>query len=185
MSFLRQAEPQQIYDQLIEPIIWETGSKEASFVEESIKAKLILHGDRQIISPPLMPRKLLMHLLTEAWKVATQKENRELTRVRGFLKFSEAQVTQTISAQHWRHYQQMLAATKNSVEAQDSSEAHPILLFNLSLPYKLLIPPLYHDVVQRTDLLANIQAKLQSEESGCNPWRDRKRKDNPCKIDRK
>ena len=90
-DFLKKAEPQQIYEQLIEPITWETGSKEASFVEESIKAKLILHGDRFHI-PPSDSEKVVDALLTEAWKVATQEENRVLTRVR-FLEIFWVQVT--------------------------------------------------------------------------------------------
>ena len=37
-DFLKQAEPQEIYEQLIEPIAWETDSREASFVEKSIRS---------------------------------------------------------------------------------------------------------------------------------------------------
>ena len=80
VDFLKQAEPQKIYEQLIEPITWETGSKEASFVEKSINDKLVHHGDRYSIWPS-DAEKVVDSLLTEAWKVATQKENRELTRV--------------------------------------------------------------------------------------------------------
>ena len=50
-DFLKQAEPQQIYEQLIEPIAWDTESKPASFVEKSISDKLVLHGDRYGIFP--------------------------------------------------------------------------------------------------------------------------------------
>ena len=46
MIFWNRAEPQQIYEQLIEPITWETDSKPASFVEQSISEKLVYHGDR-------------------------------------------------------------------------------------------------------------------------------------------
>ena len=45
-DFLKQAEPKDIYEQLIEPITWETGSKPISYVERSINSeKLILHGE--------------------------------------------------------------------------------------------------------------------------------------------
>ena len=41
-DFLKKASPQEIYECLIEPITWETDSKAASYVEESIKNRLIL-----------------------------------------------------------------------------------------------------------------------------------------------
>ena len=75
-DFLKQAEPEQIYEQLIEPITWETDSKEASFVEKSISDKLIYHGDRYSISPS-DATKVVGHLLKEALTVATQMENRD------------------------------------------------------------------------------------------------------------
>ena len=161
-DFLKQAKPQQIYEQLIEPITWETDSKEASYVAESIKAKLILHGDRQIIPiPPSDSEKVVDSLLAEAWKVATQKENRLLTRVR-FLEIFWAQVTKTISVQEWRHYQQMLAATKSSDGAGFIGGSSDITIQSQS-PIQTAIPPLYRNVVPRPDLLGSIQATLQSE----------------------
>ena len=159
-GFLKQTEPHKIYKQLIEPIAWETGSKEASFVEKSISDKLILHGDRYNILPS-DAKKVCDSLLTEAWKVATQKENRELIRVR-FLEIFGAQATQTISTQQWRHYQQMLAATTGAVGAGFIEGSSDIAIQSQS-PIQDTIPPIYHDVVPRTDLLASIQAILQSE----------------------
>ena len=159
-DFLKQAESQQIYEQLIEPIAWETGSKEASFVEKSISDKLVLHGDRYNILPS-DAKKVCDSLLTEAWKVATQKENRELTRVR-FLEIFGAQTTQTISTQQWRHYQQMLAATTGAVGAGFIEGSSDITIQSQS-PIQTAIPPLYPNVFLRTDLLVNVQAKLQSD----------------------
>ena len=159
-DFLKQAEPQQIYEQLIEPIAWETESKPASFVERSISDKLALHGHGYGIFPS-EANKVVDSLLKEALVAATQKENRELTRVR-FLEIFEAQTTQTISTQQWRHYQQMLAATADSVGAGFIGGSSDITIQSQS-PIQNMIPLPYHDVVQRTDLFANIQAKLQSE----------------------
>ena len=159
-GFLKQTEPHKIYKQLIEPIAWETGSKEASFVEKSISDKLVLHGDRYNILPS-DAKKVCDSLLTEAWKVATQKENRELTRVR-FLEIFGAQATQTISTQQWRHYQQMLAATTGAVGAGFIEGSSDITIQSQS-PIQNTIPAFYHEVIPRTDLLASIQAKLHSE----------------------
>ena len=161
-DFLKKAEPQQIYEQLIEPIAWDTESKPASFVEKSISDKLVLHGDRYGIFPS-EANKVVDSLLAEALKVATQKENRELTWVR-FLEIFAAQMTQTISTQQWRHYQQVLAATTDSVGTgfiADSSDAN--IAIQSQSPIQDTIPPLYPDVIPRPELLASIQTTLQSE----------------------
>ena len=159
-DFLKKAEPQQIYEQLIEPIAWETESKPASFVEKSISDKLILHGHQCGIWSS-DAKKVFDPLLTEAWRVATQKENRELTKVR-FVEIFYAQMTQTISNQQWRQYQQMLAATTDSVGAGFIGGSSDIAIQSQS-PIQNMMPLLYRDVVPRPELLAGIQAKLQSE----------------------
>ena len=159
-DFLKKAEPQRIHEQLIEPIAWETESKPASFVEKSIEDKLALHGHGYGLFPS-EANKVVDSLLKEVWSVATQKENRELTRVR-FLEIFGAQATPTISTQQWRHYQQMLAATTGAVGAGFIGGSSDITIQSQS-PIQNMIPPLYPDVVPRPELLASIQAKLQSE----------------------
>ena len=159
-DFLEGASPQQIYEQLIESIAWETDSKDASFVEQSISDKLVLHGDRYDISPS-DAKKVVDPLINEAWRVATQKENRVLTKVR-FLEIFGEQITQSVSPQYLRHLQ-MQATMVNPIGAtfiEGSSDitiqSHPHIQTD--------IPPLYLDVVlPRSDLLTSIQAKLQSE----------------------
>ena len=158
-DFLKKAEPQQIYEQLIEPIAWETGSKEASFVEKSIEDKLVLHGHECGILPSNASQ-VVNRLLTEAWEVATQKENRELTKVR-FLRIFEEQTHQVISNQHLR-YLQMRATMVDRVGSAFIADSSDIAIQSQS-PIQDTIPPIYHDAVPRTDLLASIQAILQSE----------------------
>ena len=159
-DFLKQTEPQQIYEQLIEPITWDTESKPVSFVEKSISDKLALHGHQYGIWPS-DAKKVFDPLLTETWRVATQKENRELTKVR-FLEIFHAQMTETIPRQQWQQYQQMLATTTGSVEAAFIGDSSDISI-QFQSPIQTDIPPLYHDVVPRPNLLARIQAQLQSE----------------------
>ena len=158
-DFLKKAEPQQIYEQLIEPIAWETGSKEASFVEKSIEDKLVLHGHECGILPSDASQ-VVNRLLTEAWEVATQKENRELTKVH-FLRIFEEQTHQVISNQHLR-YLQMRATMVDRVGSAFIADSSDIAIQSQS-PIQDTIPPIYHDVVPRTDLLASIQSILQSE----------------------
>ena len=160
-DFLKKAEHQQIYEQLIEPIAWETNSEEASSVERSIREKLVLHGNRQIIPiPPSHAEKVVDHLLEEALMVATQKDNRELTR-RRFLEIFEEQTTQRISTPYLQRLQ-MLATMVNPFEATFIEGSSDITIQSQS-PIQTAIPPLYPNVFLRTDLLVNVQAKLQSD----------------------
>ena len=164
-DFLNTAEPQEIYEQLIEPITWETGSKPASFVERSISDKLVLHSDRQPI--PIQPsdaKKVVNRLLKEAFTVATQKENRELTKVR-FLEIFEDQTTQKVPIQHLQRLQMLATRTISpdnvnaafmSGSSDTTIQSHHHIQTDIS--------PLYLDfVVPRTELLTNIQTKLQSD----------------------
>lgn len=160
-DFLKQAAPQQIYEQLIEPITWDTESKPASFVEKSIRGKLIHHGDRYHIWPS-DAEKVVDALLKEALMVATQKENRELTRVR-FLKIFEEKMTVRTPIQHTQVQQPIdLTAILDHIKAAFIGDLSDITIQSQS-PIQTAIPPLCHDVVPRRELLASIQATLQSE----------------------
>ena len=158
-DFLKQAEPQEIYEHLIEPITWETGSKDARSVEQSIGEKLVHHGDRHGISP-CEARKVVNHLLKEALTVATQKEIRELTRAR-FLEIFEGLTMQSVSTQYLRHLQ-MQAAILGEIGTTVIGSS-PDFTIQSRLPVQNAIPPLYPDVAPRKELLISIQAKLQSE----------------------
>ena len=158
-DFLKQAEPQEIYEQVIEPITWETSSKEPSFVEESIIEKLLHHGERHGISPS-EASKVVDCLLKVAVTVASQKENRELTRAR-FLEIFEGKTTQNVSTQYLRHLQMQAAILGNigtpfiGGSSEISIQSHSSILNT--------IPPLFPDVTPRTNLITHTQAKLQSE----------------------
>ena len=158
-DFLKQVEPQEIYEKLIEPITWETGCKPASFVEQSINEKLILHGN-QLGFLPSEAKKGIDPLIQEAWKVATQKENRVLAKVR-FLEIFEEQTTQSVSTQYLRHLQ-MQTTTMGNVGTLFPAGSSDISIQSYS-PVLNTIPPLFPDVIQRTNLLTSIKAKLQSE----------------------
>ena len=159
-NFLKKTKPQQIYEQLIEPIAWETGSEEASSVERSIKEKLILHGN-QLNIPPSDAEKVVNHLLGEALMVATQKEDRELTKAR-FLEILYDKTGHRVSNQQWQQYQQVLATMMNTVSASFIGDSSDITI-QFQSPIQTDIPPLYRDVVPRRELLESIQTTLQSE----------------------
>ena len=162
-DFLKKAEPQQIYEQLIEPITWETGSKKASFVEQSIRQKLLYHGDRYCIPHP-GAQKVFDSLITEAFRIATQKENRKLTKEH-FLKIFAGNTRVSVPIQNI-HGQQPIAlqVVLNHIKEAliaDSSDIN--IAIQSPSPIQNKIPRLDPNVVPRTDLLAAIQAKLQLE----------------------
>ena len=160
-DFLKQAEPEQIYEQLIGPITWETDSKEASFVEKSIRKILVHHGDRYSI-PPADAEKVIDHLLKEALTIATQEENRKLTREH-FLKIFAENTRISVPIQNSAAHQPIqlkivLDHIKETLIA-DSSDIN----IAIQSPIQNTVPPLYCDVTPRTDLLTSVRAKLQSE----------------------
>ena len=162
-DFLKKAEPQQIYEQLIEPIAWETGSKKASFVEQSIRQKLLYHGNRYCIPHP-DAQKVFDSLITEAFRIATQKENRKLTKEH-FLKIFAENTRVSVPIQNI-HGQQPIAlqvVLNHIKEALIADSSDNNIAIQSQSPIQDTIPPLYHDVVPRTNLLASIQATLQSE----------------------
>lgn len=161
-GFLKQADPQKIYKQLIEPIAWETDSKDASYVEQSINDKLVLHGN-QLGFLPSEAKKVLDALLKEALKVATKEENRVLTKVR-FFEIFEMETTQPISTQRLRHLerQEILAVALDTANAA-LTHGSPDIAVQSHFPIQTGIPPLYPNVAPRTNLLKSIQVKLQSD----------------------
>ena len=163
-NFLKQAEPQQIYEQLIEPITWETDSKDASSVERSISDKVPLVGKQYSIPIPSHDtKKVVDSLLTKALTVATQQENRELTQMH-FLKIFYEKAMQNVLNWYPRHLDtltEQTAALDNANIAFIEGKSD-VTIQSLS-PIQTAIPPLYPDAFRRTDLLTSIHAKLQSD----------------------
>ncbi len=162
-DFLKQAEPQEIYEKLIEPISWETDSKPASFVVQSIRSTLVHHGDRYSI-PPVDAEKVVDHLLKEALTIAiaTQEENRKLTRKHFLNVFAEnTRISLPIqnSAQHESIQLKIFLNHITETLIADSADFR----FAIQSPVQKTIPRLYRDVTPRENLLTSIQAKLQSE----------------------
>ena len=163
-DFLKQSVPQQIYEQLIEPITWETDSKDASSVERSISDKVLLVGKQYFIAiPPHDTKKVVDSLLTKALTVATQKENRELTQMH-FLKIFYEKAMQNVP--NW--YPQHLQMLEKQATALDTANAAFIggtsdVTIQSQSPIQDTIPGLYPNVIRRTDLLTSIQTKLQSD----------------------
>ena len=161
-TFLKKASPQEIHDQLIEPITWDTDAKDAISVEHEIKEKLIYHGKEDKV-PASYVKKVFAHLFTEAFSVATRKDNRKLTQAR-FLEIFEEQTTVRVPIHQYIRSQQSidLKPIFNHFKEEligDLSE----FTIQFQSPIQTDIPPLNFDATQRTGLLTDIQVKLESE----------------------
>ncbi len=159
-DFLKQAEFQQIYEQLIESITWETDSKDASSLERSISDKVLSVGKQYSIPIPSHDtKKVVDSLLAKVFTVATQQENRVLTQMH-FLKIFEGLVSEKYS-QRLKMLAEQAAVLDNANIAFMGGKSD-VTIQSLS-SIQTAIPPLYPDAFRRTDLLTNIQAKLQSD----------------------
>lgn len=161
-DFLKGASPQEIYEQLLEPITWETDSKEVSFVEKSIIEKLVHHGDRQGVSPS-NAKKVVNPLVEEGWKIATLEENRKLTRMR-FLEIFEDHTRVSVPIRDIQTQQPIdLTVILDHIKKELIKDSSDITIQSQS-PIQTDIPPLFLDVViPRPELLIKIQDKLQSD----------------------
>ena len=161
-DFLKKASPQEIYEHLIEPIAWETDSKNINFVEQSIIEKLVYHGDRQGVSPS-NAKKVFAPLVEEAWKIATRKENRKLTRMH-LLEIFENHTRVSVPIRDIQTQQPIdLTVVLDHIKKELIDSSSDIAIQFQSL-IQTEIPQTYLDVlVPRTDLLTSIQTKLQSE----------------------
>ena len=162
-NFIKKASPQEIYEQLIEPIAWETNSKPISYVEQSIREHLIHHGDRYSISPP-DAEKVVAPLITEAWRAASDEKNRELTRSRLLEIFAE-NTRVSVPIQDTQGQQTInLKALLDSIKEAFLGDSPDI---NIAIQSKFhiqnTVPRLLPDAISREELLTSIQTKLQSE----------------------
>ena len=162
-DFIKKASPQEIYEQLIEPIAWETDSKSISYVEQSIREHLIHHGDRYSISPP-DAEKVVAPLITEAWRAASDEKNRELTRSRLLEIFAE-NTRVSVPIQDTRGQQAInLKTLLDSIKEALLGDSPDV---NIAIQSKFRIqntvPPILPDAILREELLTSIQTKLQSD----------------------
>jgi hypothetical protein len=86
-AFLERATPEDVQSQLLHPVTWETSSDDAPAVEDAIKRKLVIHGDRYGVAPSEATR-VVSRLLREAWETAARK-GRHLDRLQFLTVFED------------------------------------------------------------------------------------------------
>ena len=93
-AFLRSATDHELRDGLVRPIRWATGEPDRTGVRERIEERVVLHGDRQGLTPS-QSRPAVDHLYTKAWEMLTSDGPRRLDRVSFLDAFEQATVVPT------------------------------------------------------------------------------------------
>jgi len=157
LELLRTASGEELRTKLIIPITWETARPEAAVVEEAIRRKLILRGDKTGI-PPSKSSAVVSRLLKEVLQVATRKDDRSLERAL-FFEIFEQETTERVP-----HHE--LAAMRRAVGLSTSTlpagaGGVPEFSFQLSVSYERGIPPSALDVARRRELVVRLTGILQ------------------------
>ncbi len=166
-DFLKQTDLDKIYKQLIKPMNWETGSPDASTIEQFISDKVLCHCKKYSIPiPHHETKKIVESLLEKAWTVATRNENRKLTQA-NLLKIFYEKANENVLTWSFQRLQKQedrataLDTTNTlSLNTEDSSD----ITIQSSPKIQTDIPKFLLDiVVPRTELHTDILTKLQSD----------------------
>lgn len=160
-DFLSNADGKLLLQQLIQPIKWETGSRDVSCVEKAVERKLILHGEKYGI-PPSKSAAAVNRLLRETLTTACYKEQQEqrfLDRAL-FLQLFEEETTERVSAHQFQELTKV-AQIANSYLLPFLSK-HAGLSFQPSPLIQTIIPPIYTSLVSRDRLIAKLGARLKN-----------------------
>jgi len=155
-EFLSVSDPEAILEHLVLPVTWETGSREAGYVEKAIERKLILHGEKNGV-PPSKSASVVSRLLKEALTTACSKDERFLDRVL-FLQIFEEGTTERIPI----HQLQALAQAAQSA----SPFFPPVMADDKGLSFQAVpliqstIPPLHGSFAARDQIVAEFRRQL-------------------------
>jgi len=155
LEFLSKANDRDILENLIKPITWETGSREASYVENTIKSILVTHGDKYLVSP-LDAASVVNRLLKEALTIATKNDNRVLDKSL-FLQLFEEETTTRIPNAQLRELQKAAQLVNPFAFGGLSNN---ITQFQLTSNLQFGVPPLMARLVKRSEILAKLQKSL-------------------------
>ena len=96
-TFLASASDDEVRNQLVRPICWDTGAKDIQAIETEIVNRLILHGER-FGTGPHHSSSALADLILHVAKTIINTEKRKLTRI-GFLKRFEKATSELVPRQ--------------------------------------------------------------------------------------
>ena len=157
-TFLNTSEPATVVEELIKPIVWETGSTGAAYVEEAIERQLRLHGDKFSI-PPSESTRVLNRLIRVAFDTICRRADRVLDRD-AFLRIFEEE-TRNIPSRQVQLLTALARQLMPVVSAIPGSEPLPAFV-----PLTLIqssIPPLPAQVHVRGDIVAEFRQRLEED----------------------
>jgi hypothetical protein len=144
-QWLQAASPDQICQELIRGITWETSAEAVEYVERTVNRRLAVRGEARGI-PPSVTNRISRRLFDEIWKVLRQKTDRFVDRLR-LEELFEAETR--ISVPH-AEYQIMLRGLTTKTPGQFVE------------PFQKGAPPFAGPLAQRSNLVDKIQEQLRS-----------------------
>lgn len=156
-KFLLDSSTDEILQELILPIMWETGSRDASYVEEAVVRVLILHGEKNGI-PPSRAETVVNRLLKEALTTACQKDRRFLDRAL-FLRLFEEETTERVPIRELRSLRS--AAHLATPMLASLLGYHAPLSFQTVAPIQTSIPPVHPEFSSRNHLVMEFRSVLR------------------------
>lgn len=156
-NFLSNSDSETILKQVILPITWETGSSDASYVEQAIERKLIVHGDRYRV-PASRSATVVNRLLKEALNIATEKSQRFLDRAL-FLRIFEEETFISVSPYELQALNKATSAQNSIISAFFQSDSD--LALQIAQQIYSGIPPLHEIIAPREMLIKSLFACLR------------------------
>ncbi|MDQ3685446.1 MAG: hypothetical protein M3430_07555 [Acidobacteriota bacterium] len=164
-DFIDGASDEDLRDQLLRPIEWDTGKRAQPFVEDLINRRVISYGNRTYNLPPFESVRAVPHLLKHIWDVVCRPEDRRLD-FSDFMQVFQEALTVRISlheleqlrrrAQSATHLKQMVDPLLATGGEQTSKQFPDLVL-------EPFVSPTLARLIQRQDLAATLRSKLNAE----------------------
>jgi hypothetical protein len=154
-DFVNHASEQELFDELVSRISWDTAQLEQSSVVDAVKRKLVSHGDKYSVLPS-EAEKIAHRLFTEVAAVASSKELRQLGR-EDFLRIFEEETQQLVPISQHRAALSALATAVGGTKLPESN----VILSASSVIQKS--PPPLPTIASRECLLRELHGRLSSK----------------------
>lgn len=160
-AFLASCSDDELRQQLIRRIEWDTGNKPQPFIEELVNDKVAAYGDRVYSLPPSESIRIVPHLLKQAWDTVLKEEDRWLS-YRGFMEVFQQVATETVSKQELNFLRSSLT---QSLLANEASTGHTSRTYSRPLSESIFEPvssPLNDKLVLRPALVSRLHTQLNN-----------------------
>jgi hypothetical protein len=158
LKFLDDAADEDLRDNLVQRILWDTDSESQSYLRKVIEDHVVEVGYRIHSLPASESIKVLPHLFTEVWDVVCDEDNRQLSHA-DFLRLLEEVTAQSISAVELKQLRQAAQIVQRSVRTSVAQGSQLVSLVEST--HDVLTVP-FERLAQRAPIVARLQSILSS-----------------------